>query len=313
MTDHVSIYEMGPRDGLQNEKLFLSVEDKIEFVSRLSETGLNHIEVGSFVSTKWVPQMEGSAEVVKEILARQSVTQGLSSVRYLALVPNEKGLQTALDLKLKEVAVFGAASESFSRANINCSIEESLNRFAAIVQTAHASKVHVRGYISTAFGCPFEGPVSVDKVADLAEKYLDMGIYQVSIGDTIGVASPLQVRNLLSAIKQRGLTTDRIAMHFHDTRGTGMANVLASLDFGIRTFDSSLGGLGGCPYAPAATGNIATEDLIYMCEQMGLSTAANFDRVLEVHRWMSQLMNRELPSRAGRAGRLVIKPFEGKS
>lgn len=305
----ITIYEMGPRDGLQNEKKFLSVEERVEFAQKLSFTGLKHIELGSFVSPKWVPQMKGSQEVINQILQKQKSGKLSSDIEFLALVPNSRGLEEALTTELGEVAIFGAASESFSRANINCSIAESLDRFRAICSDALAKNIKVRGYISTVFGCPFEGPVDHKRVGDLVEAYLSMGVYQVSLGDTVGVASPIQVRQLLTLLRKRNVDFSKLALHFHDTRGTGMANVLASIDLGIRIFDSSLGGLGGCPYAPAATGNIATEDLVYMCEEMGLSTGIDFEELIKVNRWMSGIMQRDLPSRAGRAGRLIAKPL----
>jgi hydroxymethylglutaryl-CoA lyase len=302
----ISIVDVGPRDGLQNEDVILSVEARLEFIRRLVRGGLKKLEVGAFVSPKWVPQMVGSEEVITKILQEQRAGQIAADVEFSALVPNLRGMEQALAAGLKHVAVFGSASETFSQENINCSIDESLNRFEKIVAMAQPQKIKVRGYISMCFGCPFEGEISEDRVVELVKRYHEMGIYEVSIGDTIGVADPAQVRRLVSRLIQ-AIGVGNLAMHFHDTRGTALANVLASLELGIRVFDSSLGGLGGCPHAPSATGNLATEDAVYMLERMGYSTGLNLASLLETNHWVTSQVGHELPSRLGKAGIPVAK------
>ncbi len=253
----VEIVEVGARDGLQNEARVLSARARVDFIQHLATSGLKRIEVAAFVSPEWVPQMRGSLEVI-EMLEKCTLPKG---VRFSALVPNVKGMNDALQTSLKEVAIFASSSEAFSKKNINCTIAESFERFAQVIKLAKQNKRKVRGYLSVAFGCPYEGKVSEARVVSLVQALLKMGIHEVSIGDTIGVATPKQVRSLLSLLKRRRVPFKNIAMHFHDTRGTALANVLASLDMGVRVFDSSFGGLGGCPYAKGASGNLATEDL----------------------------------------------------
>lgn len=305
----VTIVEVGPRDGLQNEKTVLSGDVRLEFAERLAAAGVKKIELGAFVSPQWVPQMAGSAELLKTaLLRRESGASPLKDAEISALVPNPRGMQDALEVGVKHVAVFGSASESFSKKNINCTIEESFSRFAKVIEMARANDVKVRGYLSMCFGCPFEGEVSEGRVVRLVKRLVNMGIYEVSIGDTIGVADPAQVRRLVSKLID-AVGERKLAMHFHDTRGTAIANVLASLDLGIRVFDSSLGGLGGCPYAPAATGNVATEDVVYMLHRMGYETGIELEKLLEINPWMTEKIGRELPSRVGKAGLPKAKPL----
>lgn len=298
----ITIVEVGARDGLQNEKTTLSPETRLEFAERLAAAGVRKIELGAFVSPQWVPQMAGAAELMKAAYARQmSKESALGGADLSALVPNVRGMQDALDAGVKHVAIFASASELFAKKNINCTIEESFVRFKQVMEIAKANDVRVRGYLSMCFGCPFEGDVSEGRVVRLVKRLCDLGVYEVSIGDTIGVANPRQVHRLVAKLID-AVGESRLAMHFHDTRGTALANVLASLEQGIRTFDSSLGGLGGCPYAPAATGNVATEDVVYMLHGMGHTTGIDLGRLIEINRWMTEKIGHELPSRVGRAG-----------
>lgn len=295
----VSIVEVGPRDGLQNENTTLSVAQRLEFIKHLSDCGLKRIEVGAFVSPKWVPQMNDSLPLINDLFKNRS--RYPRDVQFSALVPNVKGISDALLTPIPEVAVFGASSESFSKRNINCTIAESLERFAEICKVAKKNKRKVRGYLSVAFGCPYEGQVSEKKVVELVEAYFKLGVYELSLGDTIGVANPKQVRSLLNKIK-RYVPLKKIALHMHDTRGTALANILAGLDMGVRVFDSSFGGLGGCPYAQGASGNVATEDLVYMLQGMGFETGVDLAKLLKFIPKMSERIGRNLPSRTGQAG-----------
>ncbi|HEX7778073.1 MAG TPA: hydroxymethylglutaryl-CoA lyase [Vicinamibacterales bacterium] len=285
----ITIFEVGPRDGLQNEAANVPTTDKIAFVDRLTTAGLPAIEVSAFVSPKWVPQMADAAEVFRGISRRPGT-------RYSALVPNLKGLDRALEAGVTEVAVFAAASETFSRRNINQSIEASLAAYEEVARAADAAGVRVRGYLSTAFGCPFEGDVPTERVIDLTSRLLDLGLFEVAVSDTIGIAHPGQVRMVLTAMT-RSLPPARLALHFHDTRGTALANVLASLEFGIRTFDASAGGLGGCPYAPGASGNLATEDLVYLLDGLGHETGVRLDGVVSAAQPLEHVIGHRLPSR----------------
>jgi len=285
----ITVYEVGPRDGLQNEASRPNTSDKVRFINALSASGLPVIEVAAFVSPTWVPQMADSDAVCRAIERRPGT-------RYVALVPNLKGLERALDAGITEVAVFAAASESFSRRNINQSIAESLTNYRTVAARAAAAGARVRAYLSTSFGCPFEGDVAVGRVVELTVALKELGAYEVSVSDTIGIAHPGQVRRLLEAM-MRDVSSHDIALHFHDTRGTALANVLAALDFGITTFDSSAGGLGGCPYAPGATGNLATEDLLYMLHGLGHETGVNLDAVTEASRALETRLGHPLPSR----------------
>jgi hydroxymethylglutaryl-CoA lyase len=289
----VTVYEVGPRDGLQNEPTLVPASAKIAFIDALAAAGLPIVEVSAFVSPLWVPQMADAAEVFAGITRRPGT-------RYAALVPNLKGLDRALAAGVTDVAVFAAASDTFSRRNINQSIDESLARYREVVQRTLAAGLRVRGYLSTAFGCPFEGDVPVDRVVRLTQTLLEFGAYEVAVSDTIGVAHPGQVRRVLTTLT-RAVPTTSLALHFHDTRGTALANVLASLDFGIQTFDASAGGLGGCPYAPGATGNLATEDLLYLLHGLGHDTGVSLDRLIEASALIEPLVGHRLPSRYFRA------------
>lgn len=293
----IKIVEMGPRDGLQNEKNFLSVEIRSEFIKKLVDAGHSSVEIGAFVNPEKIPQMVGSGDVTKAV----NKIFPKSKASFPVLVPNERGMRDAIEAGAKEVAVFAAASESFSKANINCTIEESFERFKPVIALAKKHKIKVRGYLSTCFYCPFEGKIKPQKVASLAKKLIQMGCYEISIGDTIGAANPKEVKTLIQLLK-RSIPVKKIAMHFHDTRGTALANILQSYQLGITTFDSSLGGLGGCPYAPGAQGNVSTEDVVYMFEGMGLKTGVNLKKLLEVNKWMSEKMGKALPSKVGKAG-----------
>jgi hydroxymethylglutaryl-CoA lyase len=285
----VQIVEVGPRDGLQNEAARIPTSDKIAFVDRLTAAGHSVIEVSAFVSPKWVPQMADAAEVFAGIRRKPGV-------RYTALVPNLTGLARARDARVDEIAIFAAASDSFSTRNINQTIDESLATYATVCQQAVASGLRVRGYVSTAFGCPFEGPVAPARVADVAARLIDLGAYEVAISDTIGIAHPGQVAEVVGEVTRRVPLT-RVALHFHDTRGTALANVLAGLQAGVTTFDASAGGLGGCPYAPGAAGNLATEDLIYMLDGLRVETGVRLEGVIEASRAIEPLLGHRLPSR----------------
>ncbi len=293
----IKIFEVGPRDGLQNEMLILNAKIKIEFIKRLSKTGLKHIEVGALVSPEWVPQMQGSDFIFKKVNKAKN-----NFVNYSLLVPNTKGMDLAIKSGAKEVAIFTAASEKFCKKNINCSIEESFNRFLPVMELAKKNKIKVRGYLSTVFECPFQGPINPKVVALLSERLFKYGCYEVSLGDTIGVGTPNNVADLHKALISKKLPIDRIAMHFHNTRGTALANVLKSLDLGFRIFDSSVGGLGGCPYAPGALGNLATEDLIYFTERLGFTTGVDLNKMIKVHHWIQSVIGRPLSSHLGRSG-----------
>ena len=285
----VRLYEVGPRDGLQNEPTPVSTADKIAFVDGLSSAGHRAIEVSAFVSPKWVPQMADAADVFAGITRKPGV-------RYSALVPNLAGLSRAIDARADEVAVFAAASESFSRKNINQGIDASLETYRDVCDAASKAGLRVRGYVSTAFGCPFEGAVDPSAVARVSAALIAMGVYEVAVSDTIGVAHPGQVPIVVGAVADQ-IPLDRIALHFHDTRGTALANVLASLNLGIASFDSSAGGLGGCPYAPGATGNLATEDLLYMLDGLGIETGVRLDGVLAASRAIEAKLGHSLASR----------------
>jgi hydroxymethylglutaryl-CoA lyase len=282
--ERVTVYEVGPRDGLQNEKQTVPTEAKIKYVNLLTEAGFPYIEATSFVSPRAIPQLGDAAEVIAGI-------ERAEGVRYPVLVPNEKGMRRALEAGVTDVAVFTAASESFAKANINATIRESLNNFKPVVTLARENGIAVRGYVSTAFGCPYEGDVPPEKVREVTLSLLEMGISQVSLGDTIGVGTPNQVYDLLELLLT-ATDAGKLAVHFHDTRGTALANVVASLEMGITTIDASSGGLGGCPYAPGASGNLATEDLLYMLHGMGIETGINLDRVVEASLYISGVLGK---------------------
>jgi hydroxymethylglutaryl-CoA lyase len=289
----VSIVEVGPRDGLQNEHVSVSTADKIEFVNRLSAAHLPVIEVSAFVSPKWVPQMADAAEVFAGITRKPST-------RYTALVPNLAGLDRAIAAGVTEIAVFAASTETFSRRNINQTIDDSLATYKQVCDRALGAGLRVRGYLSTAFGCPFEGEVAPERVADVAARLAALGVFEVAISDTIGIAHPGQVPRVLDAVLTR-LRVDQIALHFHDTRGTALANVLASLPYGIGTFDAAAGGLGGCPYAPGAAGNLATDDLIYMLDGLGIETGVSLAAVSDASAFIGSKIDHRLPSRYAQA------------
>jgi len=286
----VTVYEVGPRDGLQNEKEIVPTEVKIAFIEKLADAGLCAIELTSFVKPSAVPQLTDAAAVVKGVRRR-------SGLRLPVLVPNMKGFEAAREIGVREVAVFTAASETFNRKNINCGIEESIERFRPVVAAAAEDKIRVRGYISTAFGCPFEGRIEPESVREVVHMLLDLGIEEISIGDTIGVATPNQVYDVIETLYASGVTRDVIALHFHDTRGTALANVCAGLDCGVTIFDSSAGGLGGCPFAPGATGNVATEDLLYLLEGLGVSTGISLSGVADASAYLAAATGRRPPSR----------------
>lgn len=285
----VIIKEVGPRDGLQNEPHQVSTENKAAWIDRLSESGLSYIEVTSFVHPKWIPQLADAAEVLSSIQRKPGIT-------YAALVPNRHGLRRALDAGVDEVSVFMSASESHNKNNINKSIAETLPVLKEVVTEAKASGKTVRGYLSTVIACPYEGAISPEQVREISARLFDMGIDELSLGETIGVAVPPDVERLLEVLIPE-FSNDRLAMHFHDTRGTALANISKSLEMGIHTFDSSLGGLGGCPYAKGASGNVATEDLLYMLQAMGIETGIQMERLLEAGELMESLLGRSLTSR----------------
>jgi len=292
----VRIVEVGPRDGLQNEAAAIPAADKIAFVTALAEAGLSVVEVTAFVNPKWVPQMADAEAVYRGVRRR-------AGTRYPALVPNVAGLERALGVEADEVAIFAAASETFSRRNINQSVAGSLETYADVVRRASVAGLRVRAYLSTAFGCPYEHDVPVMRVVELTERLLEIGAYEVAVSDTIGVAHPGQVWDVLDALLAR-VPADRLALHFHDTRGTALANVLAALQAGITTFDASAGGLGGCPYAPGASGNLATEDLLYMLDGLGIDTGVSIEAVAAASAALAPLIGHPLPSRYLRARRV---------
>lgn len=301
MAKKVTIVEMGLRDGLQNEKAVVSVETRIALAEKLANAGALRLEVGAFVRAEKIPQMAGSKEIVTGVLALQKQKSVANKVSFSALVPNEKGMQEALSTGIKEIAIFASCSESFSKANINCTIEESFERFIPVMALAKKNKIKVRGYLSVCFGCPYEGKVSEAKVVELAKRLYKLGCYEVSVGDTIGVADPVQVERLFKKLK-KVVPSKKLAAHFHDTRGTAVANILRAYEVGITIFDSSLGGLGGCPYAPGSAGNVATEDVVYMFEKMGIKTGIDLGKYIEINRWMSVQMHKELSSKVSKAG-----------
>ncbi len=295
MTDRVvTVVEVGPRDGLQNEHARIPTDAKVAFIAALAGAGLPVVECGAFVHPDRVPQMRDSDTVCAQAAAHPAVTA--AGTRVTALVPNVRGLERAMASGLTEIAVFAAASESFSRRNVNMSIEASLAGYGEVCATALESGMRVRGYVSTAFGCPYEGTVPVAAVHRVCEALLAMGVFEVVLSDTIGIGHPGQVRTLLASLREH-LPWDAVALHFHDTRGTALANVLAALDAGIRSFDASAGGLGGCPFAPGAAGNLATEDLLYMLDGLGLWTGVSLDRVAAASRMLAPHIDHPLPSR----------------
>jgi hydroxymethylglutaryl-CoA lyase len=296
----VTIVEVGPRDGLQNEAAILPAATKVAFIEALADAGLPIVEMTAFVSPKWVPQMADAVDVARAVARRDGT-------RYLALVPNRAGLTRAIDAGLREVAIFAAASETFSRKNINQGIDESLVAYADVANEAKRNGLRVRGYLSTAFGCPYEGVVAVERVVDVAARLLDMGCDEVAVSDTIGVARPRQVVDVVEVVALR-VPRPQIALHFHDTRGTALANVYAALECGIVIFDSSAGGLGGCPYAPGAAGNLSTEDLVYMLDGLGIETGVNIEGVVKASSLIAGHIGHPLPSRYYQAARATNSP-----
>ena len=294
----VRIVEVGPRDGLQNEKKTVGTNTKIQLISQLASAGLTNIEAGSFVSPKWVPQMASSGEVFNII--SNTLQTSYPKIIFSALTPNEIGVNRAIEHKVKEVAVFAAASESFSQKNINCSIKESLERFYPVMAKAQSNNIRVRGYVSCVLGCPYEGNVDPMLVAEVTHRLLDMGCYEVSLGDTIGVGTPATTATLLSELLGK-ISADKLAMHMHDTYGQALANILISLQMGISVIDSAVAGLGGCPYAKGASGNVASEDLIYMLNGMGIEHGVNLDKLLIAGNTISTALNRANGSKVANA------------
>ncbi|MGF6241057.1 hydroxymethylglutaryl-CoA lyase [Paraburkholderia sp. GAS38] len=289
----VKIVEVGPRDGLQNEPSFVPTATKVELIRRLANAGVTHIEAAAFVSPKWVPQMADGSHVLREIERRDGVV-------FSALVPNLKGLEAALEARCDEVAVFAAASETFSQKNINCSIAESIDRFAPVVERALREGVRVRGYVSCVLGCPFEGEIDPLQVARVSERLYQMGCYEISLGDTIGTGTPLKTRRMIEACA-KGVPTSALAGHFHDTWGMAVANIYAALQSGVATFDSSVSGIGGCPYSPGATGNVATEDVVYLCNELGIQTGIDLAALVDAGEFISSSLERSTSSRVARA------------
>jgi hydroxymethylglutaryl-CoA lyase len=293
MSDPVRIIEMGPRDGLQNEKTPVSVEDRIAFVEALVAAGLDTVEVGAFVSPKAIPQMASSDAVLRGVAH-------VKGAEFHVLVPNEKGYEAARAAGAKVVSVFAAASEGFSRANINCTVAESIERFRPVLARARADGVRVRGYISCVLGCPFDGEIKPKAVADLASTLFGLGCYEISLGDTIGVGTPVKAKEMLRAVSAN-VPPARLAMHFHDTYGQALANLYAGMEEGVRVIDAAAGGLGGCPYAPGATGNVATEDVVYMLEGMGVKTGVDLEKLLAATNAMSSVLGKLPVSRVASA------------
>jgi hydroxymethylglutaryl-CoA lyase len=303
----VKIVEVGPRDGLQNEKAVVPAAVKIELIERLAAAGLTCIEAGSFVSPKRVPQMADTAEVLAHLRRRPGV-------RYPVLVPNPRGFEAALAAGAQEIAVFAAASETFSRNNINCSIAESFDRYAPVIFAAKSAGIDVRGYVSCALTCPYEGDISPGAVAAVAERLFQMGCHEISLGDTIGAGTQIRVRNMLDAVSAR-VPAGHLAVHFHDTYGQALANVVTALEAGIGVVDSSVAGLGGCPYAPGASGNLATEDLVYMLDGMHIRTGVDLDAVAAAGRFISAELGRPPMSKvsAALAGRTARTQMQGQA
>ena len=291
----VKIVEVGPRDGLQNEKVQISAEDKIALIEQLADAGVNYIESGSFVSPKWVPQMATSTDVFNGIKRKEGVT-------YAALTPNMKGFEAAMAVSANEVAIFGAASEAFSQKNINCSIEESLRRFEPIMQAAKAANIPVRGYVSCVVGCPYDGFIEPEQVAMVAEKLYNMGCYEISLGDTIGVGTPASVAKMIQAVNTH-VPMNKLAVHFHDTYGQALTNIYTALQAGVMVVDSAIAGLGGCPYAKGASGNVATEDVLYLLNGLGIETGIDFDKLLAAGWFISDKLGKAPISKVSTAYR----------
>jgi len=292
-SNHVRIVEVGARDGLQNEKILLPANVKIALIDRLSSTGLTTVEATSFVSPKWVPQLADAAEVFRGI-------RKVPGVSYPVLVPNEQGYASAREVGATEVAIFTAASEAFNRRNVNASIEESIERFVPVIELAQTDEVKVRGYVSTVLGCPYQGDVPISDVVRVARRLYQLGCYEISLGDTIGVGTPAKARAMLHAVSQE-VPIEALSVHFHDTYGQALANILACLEEGVRVVDSSVSGAGGCPYAKGATGNVASEDVVYMLHGMGMTTGVDLDLLIAAGAWLSAQLHKETSSRVNRA------------
>jgi len=293
LPEKVKIVEVGPRDGLQNEAEPISADDKITLIEQLANAGVSYIESGSFVSPKWVPQMATSAEIFEKLNRKDGVT-------YAALTPNMRGFEGAMAVNADEVAIFGAASESFSQKNINCSIEESLERFVPIMNAAKAANIKVRGYVSCVVGCPYEGEIAPEQVASVADKLYKMGCYEISLGDTVGVGTPASVIKMIESVSAR-VPTDKLAVHFHDTYGQALVNIYAALQMGIKVVDSAIAGLGGCPYAKGASGNVATEDVVYMLNGLGINSGIDFNKLLQAGWFISDKLNKAPISKVSNA------------
>ena len=293
LPSHVRIVEVGPRDGLQNEKQLIDIDTKVALIDCLANAGFTHIEAGSFVNPKWVPQMADSAAVFKKINRRDNVS-------YAALTPNIKGFERAIEANANEVAIFASASESFSQKNINCSIAESLERFIPVMQAAKANNIRVRGYVSCVAGCPYEGDIPAAKVAEVAKALYNMGCYEISLGDTIGVGTPSLISSMINAVAE-STPIEKIAVHFHDTYGQAIANSYAALQLGVSVIDSSIAGLGGCPYAEGASGNVATEDVLYLLKGLNIKTGINLSAAIAAGNYISGRLGRENGSKVARA------------
>ena len=294
----VSIVEVGARDGLQNESQIVSVSDRVALIEQLAQAGLKRIEAGSFVSEKWVPQMANTHEVLDQLNA--SLVKKQTQAKYSALTPNLKGFEQALQHHADEVAIFGAASEAFTQKNINCSIKESLQRFESIMEQAKKLNMPVRGYVSTVIGCPYAGDIKPEDVAQVANTLYQMGCYEISLGDTIGVGTPIRFKHMLDAVLKY-VPVEKLAVHCHNTYGQALSNIYASLEYGIASVDSSVAGLGGCPYAKGASGNIATEDVLYMLHGMGIETGVDLNKVIKTGHWICETLGRENQSKVAQA------------
>lgn len=295
----VTVVEVGPRDGLQNEANFVPTEQKIELIERLSETGLRRIEITSFVHPKAIPQLQDSEEIVKRIKQKQGII-------YSTLVPNEKGLERALAAGVEEIGLFVSASETHNQKNVRMSIADSLKGFRNISEKALAHKLRMRGYVVTAFGCPYEGRVPREKVEFIIDEYKSLGVHEIALGDTTGMANPVMVSQMIERIGPRMGATD-LALHFHDTRGAALANILAALQEGVCIFDGAIGGLGGCPYAPGASGNVATEDLVNMLEEMGIETGIDLQKLIECAKYAGEIIGKGLPGHLLHSGKICWK------
>ena len=287
--EKIQIVEVGPRDGLQNEKEWVPTETKISLIEKLADAGLTKIEATSFVSPKWVPQLKDAHEVFTGI-------KRISGVSYPVLTPNMKGFERALEADAKEIAVFSAASEAFTQKNTNCSIEESINRFRPVLDEAKKTNIPVRGYISCVLGCPYQGNVAVEDVVNIAAKMTEMGCFQISLGDTIGAGTPVQAKRMVQKVSEK-VPVSKLALHFHDTRGQALANIFACLELGVTVIDASVAGLGGCPYAKGATGNVATEDVVFMLHGMDIETGIDLNKLIETGRFISGVLGRVPQSR----------------